>query len=140
MSRAKKNISVIVGLLAFLGLSCQTQEDVEEEVRRAPSWGCVEVSAAQICRVYEENELAADASYENRIFCVYGTIEDIGKDILDQIYITLKGERMIDVQCFFSNAHMSKIASLRKGQTTKVKGKCKGLSLGSVLFEGCVLE
>ena len=70
---------------------------------------------------------------------VTGTVESIGKDILDSPYVVLKSgaEYSIGgVQCVFDD-NAPGLSGLTKGQTVTLTGLCKGKSIGSVLLKDC---
>lgn len=96
-------------------------------------------SPEYIVRDYEQNEVAADNKYKGKTIRISGRINDIGKDIMDQIYITFKmpGQWEIrTVQCFFSDAHSQEIGNLRKGQDITIQGTVNGLMM-NVLLKDC---
>lgn len=97
-----------------------------------------EISALDLANFYSENEVAADKYYKGKKLIVSGTIADIGKDILDNAYITLRAnsEGFRDVQCSFKDQNV--VAELRKGQQVRVKGKCDGLMM-NVQLDRCEL-
>lgn len=95
-----------------------------------------EISARELYSAYEQNEVAADNKYKGKKLAVNGVIKDIGNDILDDSYITLKtGNLMGDVQCYLSK---KEVAKLSKGQLITVIGKCTGL-FGNVGLKNCKL-
>lgn len=98
------------------------------------------ISARKLYAEYDANGVAADLKYKGKILAVTGTVENIDKDILDEIYVTLEGDEFIgSIQCYFANSHTGEAAGLRKGQTLTVKGQCDG-QLMNVLLKGCVIE
>ncbi|MHC5079772.1 MAG: OB-fold protein, partial [Planctomycetota bacterium] len=118
---------------------------IEEEVKKASSEKPAEgkpaltVSAAQLFKDYEENEVAADEKYKGKILQVSGEVSDIGKDIMDKMYVNLKTENMfMHVQCYFSDKHKDKLKTMKKGQQVTIKGKCDGKLMG-VNLRGCLL-
>jgi hypothetical protein len=95
------------------------------------------ITAADLVSKYEDNEVSADDEYKGKNFYVTGILSHIGKDILDDIYITLKaGNGFRSVQCYISNAQLA--AQLRKGDRVKIYGKCDGLMM-NVLMKDCKL-
>lgn len=92
-----------------------------------------------IVREYEQNEVAADNKYKGKTIRIDARIADIGKDLLDSMYITLRMPSEWDlrtVQCFFDDKHSSEIANLRKGQRITVQGTVDGLMM-NVLLKDC---
>lgn len=114
-----------------------TENEVKEEVKETPA---LDVSASQLYADYEANGVAADQQYKGKILKVTGTVNNIDKDIMDQIYVTLKGDNVIgDVQCFFSDNYVNEAAQLQKGQKITIIGKCDG-KLINVMIKGCSIE
>jgi hypothetical protein len=92
-------------------------------------------SAEQLMAEYMGNEVRADENFKGKVFWVTGTIKDIGKDILDKPYITLKSADLIrSVQCYINDKQA--LSSLEKGAQVTIKGTCKGLMV-NVLMKDC---
>ncbi len=126
-------VLVLFGLLA-VG-SIDTEEDTKKVQSQAPSY---RLSANQLYSEYEANEVAADSKYKGRVVVVSGTIQDIGKDIMDDAYIVIGGEGFLDgVQCMFTKGQQSSVARLSKGQHVTVKGEVSGKMFGNVLVNKC---
>ncbi|MDR1811214.1 MAG: NINE protein [Candidatus Fibromonas sp.] len=98
-----------------------------------------ELSAGQLLKAYDDNEVAADNNYKGEWIKVYGSVESIGKDILDQPYVTLKtGQYEIrSVQIFFEDN--SQLGNIKKGQSITVVGRCKGMMM-NILIEDAFFE
>jgi hypothetical protein len=94
-------------------------------------------SASDIVNVYAENEVKADNYYKDKTFYVEGTVEKIGKDITDDVYITLKSGNIIrSVQCMLNENAAKSAAELNKGDFVTIKGTCSGLMM-NVLMKDC---
>jgi uncharacterized protein (DUF1330 family) len=130
--------SLAVAFFLFLAIGSESEKSVQKDVTtQSPS---IRISAKQLYADYEANGVAADQKYKGRILEVNGTIDTIDKDIMDTIFVTLKGDEYIGyVQCMFSKEYAGRAASLRKGQTVTIKGKCDG-KLMNVILRGCVLD
>jgi hypothetical protein len=98
-----------------------------------------EVEASSLIRIYENNEVAADRSLKGGILIVRGKIHTIGKDILDDPYVTLSNyESSFNVvQCLFDKSSEWELVNLYGGQSVKIQGKVAGKMLGNVLMEKC---
>lgn len=95
------------------------------------------ITATQLFKEYEDNEVLADKRYKDKYFYVEGVIGDIGRDILDDIYVVLKTNNlMFGVQCYIEDEEL--VAQLKKGMKITVYGKCDGL-LGNVGMKDCKL-
>jgi hypothetical protein len=138
-------VIVLIGLSALGGAieeptatnnnndSQQESTVVQEEV--------VEVTAVELSQAYDDNKVAADAKYEDKTLQISGVIDDIGKDILDAPYVTLKGREtsFFGVQCMFSRNDEALLANLSKGQQLTLQGKLSGELIGNVLVRGCTI-
>lgn len=129
-------VLVVFGLLA--AGSIDTEEDTKKVQSQASSY---RLSANQLYSEYESNEVAADSKYKGRVVVVSGTIQNIGKDIMDDAYIVIGGEGFLDgIQCMFTKGQQSSVARLSKGQHVTVKGEVSGKMLGNVLVNKCTLQ
>lgn len=95
------------------------------------------ITAANLTANYEENEVRADENFKGKTFFVEGTVRDIKKDIMDDIYVILDGGQMFrSVQCYFDDKNSA--SQLQKGMRVTFQGKCDGLMM-NVLMKNCVL-
>ena len=93
------------------------------------------VSAKDLFYAYQQNEVSADNNFRDKWFYVEGAVDDVKKDIMDDIYVTLKtGEIFGSVQCFLDDADIA--SQLKKGQKITIYGKCSGLMM-NVLMKDC---
>ena len=139
----RRLVLLLLGGVAWFGimLACASPQQDEADVSSQPP--NVTTSAELLSQDYEANEVAADALYKGRILQVTGTVDSIGKDITDSMYVTLRGgnehQIMGRIQCFFATSHQGELARLQKGMVVTVKCKCDG-KFGNVLLKGCLLE
>lgn len=97
------------------------------------------VSANEISSEYEANEVRADQKYKGKTIQVYGTVKEIKKDIMDNIYVLLQaGDRYSfrNVQCYLDDANAA--SNLSQGQRILVEGECDGLMM-NVQMKDCKL-
>ncbi len=95
------------------------------------------VTATKLMADYNANEVAADAQYKGRIVDVSGTINSIGKDILDTPYVALTtNEYYSVVQCMFSKSDQAQLASLAKDTKITLRGRVSG-KLGNIIVRDC---
>lgn len=136
----KKHIGSLMILVVFgvLGVgSTDTDTDTAKVQSQAPSY---RLSATQLYSEYDSNEVAADAKYNGRVVIVSGTIQSIGKDVMDDAYIVIGGRGFLDgVQCTFTKGEQSSVARLSKGQPVTVKGEVAG-KMGNVLVNKARLQ
>lgn len=136
----RQNIASSAILAVFLILaigSTDTDKDTQKVKSQTPSYT---LSANELYNEYNNNEVAADSKYEGKVVIVTGTIQDIGKDIMDDAYIVIGGSGFLDgVQCTFTKGEQSSVARLSKGQQVRVKGEVAG-KMGNVLINKCSLQ
>ena len=98
----------------------------------------IHINVFELRAEYEENEVAADEKFEDKIIYVNGVIDNIGKDVLDTPYITLDDGTIINsVQCMFEKTDESIVADLKMGQEVTVRGECAGeIIFGNILLRG----
>jgi hypothetical protein len=99
----------------------------------------VKVDAATILKEYEANEVAGDNKYKDKIVEITGVVESVGKDLLDDVYISVGTGAEFEiatVQCFITKDHVEKSASLQKGQKITVTGRVDGIMF-NVLVKDC---
>lgn len=137
-SNLKKHFASIFVLLIFAFLavgSTDTDVDTRKVQSQEPDYV---LRANDLINEYDVNEVSADDKYKGKIVVVTGTIQSIGKDIMDQAYIVIGGEGFLDgIQCMFTKGEHRTIARLSKGQMVTVKGEVRGKSIGNVLMEKC---
>lgn len=130
-------LSLLLAAGVFLALASDTKEkDKEKEVKKAAV--TAKITAPNLLKEYKDNEVRADGKYKGKVLEVSGTVDGIGKDLMDTMYVSLKGDVIFGIQCMFAKKHESKLASLKKGQEITLKGKCTG-KMGNVILRGCML-
>lgn len=91
---------------------------------------------------YKTNEVAADKKYKDKIVKVTGKVTDIGKDILNSVYICVNDGTEITwdyAQCYFSdNNEIDKVAELSVGDNVTLYGKVSNYNL-TLSLKRCVL-
>jgi tRNA_anti-like len=110
----------------------------EAEATREQAQSLPEISALELATRYDSNEIAADQSFKGKEIIVNGVVENVGKDILDEMYVALVGPEgsIRGVQCFFSDDHAGQLASLSQGQHVRLQGEVSGLMM-NVLVKDC---
>lgn len=99
----------------------------------------IKVSAVSLSQQYDDNKVAADAKYEGKLVEVSGVIDNIGKDITDTPYVSLKGRTnsLFGVQCMFPRADETQLADLSKGKSITLQGRVSGELIGNVVVREC---
>jgi len=126
-------------LLAFGSTDSSTSSSTSSSGSSGGAVSVISVSAEQLLAEYKANEIAADEKYKGKAIEVTGTIENIGKDILDNMYVALKSGEQYDfrsVQCFLGENLRKEAASLSKGSRITVRGECAGM-MGTIQINDC---
>ena len=132
-----------LSLFAFLCLAlpltgCASEKD--SETKSNEQTPVASVNASALYKEYDANQVSADEKYKGKTLLVVGTVDSIGKDIMDTPYIALKtGGDLSEVQCMFADDHKSELAKVHKGQIVTVRGVCDG-KLVSVILRGCSIS
>ena len=103
-----------------------------------PKEEVITVGVEELCTSYEKNEVAADKKYKGKLIKITGKVDDIKKDILDDLYVTLKRQKDFELcqpQCFFDDEHEDQLANLNKGQTVTIIGRADGLFMNVIIRE-----
>ena len=138
INKTLKN-TLSAGVLAIFiilgGGSLDTDGDAEKISVATPDYV---LSANKLFKEYDKNSVAADAKYEDKIVVVSGTIQSIGKDIMDTAYLVIGGSGFLDgVQCTLPRGQEGLVARVSKGQYVTLKGKVSGQIMGNVIVNNC---
>lgn len=120
--------------------SASSSSSSSSENYEAPTAMAVDIR--QILGDYEGNEVAADNRYKGRLIEVTGIVDDIKKDLMDNLYVTLGTGKQFEIpkiQAFFDDSMNNQLGQLRKGQRLTVVCTVKGLMM-NVLAEECVIK
>ncbi len=114
----------------------------EPESEPEPENADMELTVTEILAAYDEDDVAADEKFVNKILRVTGTVSMIDiKAKLDTHYIRLAGsggDPWQSVQCIFDKKHSLALGQLEKGQTVTAQGRYSG-SIIAIRMVDCVL-
>lgn len=103
----------------------------------------IEISPDELLTAYEENEVKGDEIYKDKMMRLTGIVGDIGKDILDEVYVTFETSNpysITSVQCYFDDdSEIQKVMELKPGDTLTVSGRCDG-KFANVFIKECHIE
>ena len=100
------------------------------------------ITSVDLLKAYDENVVAADNAYKGKVLDVTGTVGNIGKDVMDRVYVTLKGEdvnALISVQCFFAEDDPAGVADLKTGDVVTITGICEGDNLNVTMKDSALV-
>lgn len=141
---------LIIGAAAGGGSDTPTtsgdSEPVKEETTTTEETTAVEymeISPDDLLTSYEENEVKGDELYEGQMMKITGAVDDIGKDILENVYITFETAdefSITSVQCFFDDeTEIEKVMELKPGDSITITGRCDG-KFGNVTIKECHIQ
>jgi len=126
-------------MLCCAGGSLDGKRSTVQEGNRNDQTAPVRITAPVLISEYEANEIAADQQYKGKTLTVTGQVDHVGKDIIDSMYVTLKGRKefgIVRAQCFFDDSWATRLSYLREGDTITIMGRCDG-KFGNVLLKDC---
>lgn len=140
---AAMSIASVV-LVIFVWRACESAGPTNTGSSVADAPPELSVDAETLVNDYKANEVAADQKYKGKVIEISGTVDTIGKDIMDTIYVTLRvGDpdfpSITSPQLFFSNEHENEAAALVKGEPLRAKCRCDGKFM-NILLKGCEIE
>lgn len=102
----------------------------------------MQVNIRDILAAYENNEVGADNQYKGKLIEVTGIVDNIKKDIFDNLYVTLGTGAQFEIpqiQAFFDDSMNNQLGQLRKRQRLTVVCRVDGLMM-NVLAKDCVIK
>lgn len=116
------------------------QSQAKTEAKKAAKADKLEVTAVVILATYKANEVKGDNLYKGKYVEVLGKVDTIGKDLLDNTYVTLSGGgeqyAVEHVQCTFAKGAGNAAGDLSKGQLVTLAGHVTGKMM-NVQMEDC---
>lgn len=111
--------------------------DTPETVSEAPPEAYID--AYDIIKDYVDNTVVADSKYRDKTLEIQGTVADIGKDLIDTPFLTIKGSKFTfeAMRCNFSKDDEVLLASVVKNQHIVIRGLVMGEKLGMVIIQNC---
>ncbi len=156
---SKKKMLLIASLLVLLSICCcfgilavgaskdndslkndssQTSNSDEE----TPS-EVLNVEIGSFIKEFDENQLAAEKKYKNKIVKFTGFIDNISEDILGDTYLSINptnDEYYFDtsIQCYFKSS--DSVLSLKNGQQVNLEGRVESQTLGLIQIKNCSVK
>lgn len=137
MKKLKFVISIFI--LCSLVVFCGNMDN--KRTKNISESDVVVVSTNTLYSDYHANEVRADNIYKGKYLKLTGTVDEIRKDFMDNIVITLQTENMfMSIHCTILKEFNSRAANLTKGSTITIIGKCEGMIIGSVMLDDCLIK
>jgi len=107
----------------------------------APTEKPIAVQAKALTKEYDENELAADGKYKDKMLAVSGKVSNIA-ETMGNVTVQLEGFNIAkSVMCNFDETEKANVAKLKKGQQATLIGKGDGSTGGLYVgLQGCRIQ
>ena len=148
LSLVASPVVYLVGVVVFAGavsaisqpaLDAQTHGDKggQQDIAIAPV-APVEITARQLYRDYEANEVAADVLYKGKRLLISGDVAAIQTDLLDEPQVHLKAGSVEQVT--ISGLSREEAGVLSKGDAVLAACRGNGMILGAPVTRDCELQ
>ena len=94
------------------------------------------VSAAQLQKDYDDNEVSADLKYKGQEIEVTGQVQSVDK-VWGTMYVYIEADWFQSIHCSMKSEQIDRVAGLKSGQNVVIRGKCTGMLLGIVSLDKC---
>ena len=98
------------------------------------------VSASELARAYEANEVAAKTKYEEKVALVTGEVRSITDARGKYDVKLLTGDVWTDIVCKVEISEVDSVTALEKGQVVTVLGKIKGKGFVDIVVDPCSIQ
>ena len=96
----------------------------------------IKVTATDLVKAYEDNEVKADTMYKDKMLEITGEISSIDV-VLGSTVVHVKSDddkhMFLSVGCTMDNKEKEKVAELKKGEKVTIAGKCIGKAISPSL-------
>ena len=127
------NLTIIIVLACLLWLGCGgTKPDGSSgpSTTAKPVEASIVVTAPELTKEYDDNELAADEKYNGKPMSVVGKVSSIA-ETFGNVTVQLEGDKMTrTVMCSFEDEQKASVAKLKKGQQVTLTGVGDGMTAG----------
>lgn len=127
-------LSVVLGCGGGGSNSSQSSPAVNRSTNNdsvaGPTATPIAVQARDLTKAYEENELAADGKFKDKLLAVTGKISSIA-ETFGNVTVQLDGHKPLNtVMCSFEDDQKANVAMLKKGQSVTLVGTGDGSTGG----------
>jgi hypothetical protein len=131
---------LLAPLILFLASCSTTPHTTTTQQPPPPTNIPIKVTAVELTRLYEQNVVAADYTYTQKLVTVSGKVVAIER-FEDSIHVhlaaALQPYTREYVTCVFSNDHFRGVLNLRKGESSTITGTCQGRLWETIVLTEC---
>jgi len=148
LSLVASPVVYLVGVVVFAGAvsaisqpaldgKAQADKGSQQDIAIAPA-APVEITARQLYRDYEANEVAADVLYKGKRLLITGEVATIQTDLMDEPQVLLKAGSF--EQVMISGLSREAAGALGKGEAVSATCTGNGMILGAPVMRDCELQ
>lgn len=120
------------------GSSSTSSSIAQAEEQPALAVPPIEITARELERAYDANEVAADNAYKGRVLAVSGNVSSIDKGIFDEVIVRLATPNQFNnVHASMNKTQAGAAARLSKGVRVVVLCQGSGMIIGSPTLKDC---
>lgn len=150
-SRVVYILAVIIGLAIAIGVFGNDESETKPKesqvsTTQATTEAPIEISAKNLIKAYQENEINASNNYKGKYLKVTGYVDDVGQSdnifLSDSYYIYIddgNDYNFNDIRCSLNDESIEKAASFKPGDKIVIIGRCEGFSITSVDMYDCTI-
>ena len=135
-------IFIVLGIIGSIAMDGEVEKVVIEPVIVTEEIiEYEEVSADNVIKLYEDNELKADQLFKNKRGIIVGKASSIER-VFGQVYVTLEGSNewsITQVQCYFDDDKANALINISTGDIVKIEGTIEGKGW-NVDVKDCILR
>ena len=148
MKKILKWIVIILVVLFVIGLIFSSDDEGNASsstetasTETTPTETAIPVTATELYNAYDNNEVAADKQFKNKLLQISGTIESIDSGISDQAVLELgTGEMFMSVSAEGDDNFTDIASTLSKGQQVTLLCRGAGEVIGMPFVDECVFQ
>lgn len=127
---------MIILALAAAGYGWFQYQKAPPDIRKQKAG--IEISAVELLKTFQQDEVAANAKYVDKVLIVSGTVTNIQTDSSGQATVSLQtNDLLAAVTCSFYQDDEG-VKKLKAGSLAHIKGICTGM-LADVVLNKCSL-
>jgi hypothetical protein len=137
--RSWKKIITVVLILALVGAGYgwYQYQKAPPDIRKEK--GGIEITAIELLKAFQQDEMAANTKYVDKVLVVSGAVTDVQTDSSGQATVSLQtNDLLATVTCSFYKDDEG-VKKIKTGSTARIKGVCTGI-LTDVVLNKCSLS
>lgn len=132
---------VLIVLGSTLFFSCADKSTNQNNSSPPRNTTPIQVSSSDLIKAYDNNVVAADYHFTDKLVSVTGIVLDIQR-YPDFIQVKLKADDPYQryILCVFNNDRFEDVVPLNKDELATIKGVCQGVESQQVVLKDCFIS